>query len=122
MVKHSIPNSYRCNRSSVAIVSKNMKRYLDGLIGTYELSNVSLLREVLFPFDAADLNFGIYRILNFKRDQIKKLIEQDIREIVDQANCPKCWLSVFLSQRPRSSQSFGVLFSAPSACSARGFF
>lgn len=44
-----------------------------------------LLREVLFQFDCADLDFGIYRILNFKRDQINKFIEEDIKEIVDQA-------------------------------------
>jgi len=39
----------------------------------------------LFQFDAADLDFGIYRILNFKRDQINKFIQEDIGEIVDQA-------------------------------------
>jgi adenine-specific DNA-methyltransferase len=43
-----------------------------------------VLRE-LFQFDAADLDFGIYRILNCKRDHIHKFIEQDISEIVDQA-------------------------------------
>ena len=36
-----------------------------------------LLRE-LFQFDAQDLDFGIYRIMNFKRDAIEKFIEQDL--------------------------------------------
>ena len=38
----------------------------------------------LFQFEAADLDFGIYRIMNFKRKQIDKFIQQDIEEIVDQ--------------------------------------
>lgn len=37
------------------------------------------LLEEIFQFEAADLDFGIYRILNFKRDQINKFINfQDI--------------------------------------------
>ena len=51
----------------------------------YQAKFQELLREALFQFDAADLDFGIYRILNFKRDQISKFIEEDIKEIVDQA-------------------------------------
>jgi len=43
-----------------------------------------ILRE-LFQFDAEDLDFGIYKILNYKREHINKFIEQDISEIVDQA-------------------------------------
>jgi len=39
----------------------------------------------LFQFDAADLDFGIYRILNYKRDHIRKFIDEDIGGIVDQA-------------------------------------
>ncbi len=37
----------------------------------------SLLRE-LFKFDNQDLDFGIYRIMNFKRKEIEKFIEQDL--------------------------------------------
>ncbi len=37
----------------------------------------SLLRE-LFQFDNQDLDFGIYRIMNFKRKEIEKFIEQDL--------------------------------------------
>jgi adenine-specific DNA-methyltransferase len=44
----------------------------------------SLLRE-LFQFDYADLDFGIYRILNQKRDDIERFIEHDLLDAVDQA-------------------------------------
>ena len=37
-----------------------------------------LLRE-LFQFDCADLDFGIYRIMNYKRDVIEKFITQDLK-------------------------------------------
>ncbi|MCR4428656.1 MAG: site-specific DNA-methyltransferase [Caldiserica bacterium] len=39
----------------------------------------------LFQFDASDLDFGIYRILNYKRSQIEKFIQQDLKEKVDLA-------------------------------------
>jgi adenine-specific DNA-methyltransferase len=42
----------------------------------------SLLYE-LFQFEASDLDFGIYRILNYKRDQIEKFIKGDIKNIVE---------------------------------------
>jgi adenine-specific DNA-methyltransferase len=43
-----------------------------------------LLRE-LFQFDCADLDFGIYRIMNYKRDAIEKFIIQDLpRAIADE--------------------------------------
>jgi len=44
----------------------------------------TLLRE-LFQFDHADLDFGIYRILNEKRDEIERFIERDLLDAVDQA-------------------------------------
>jgi adenine-specific DNA-methyltransferase len=40
-----------------------------------------LLRE-LFQFDCADLDFGIYRIMNYKRDVIEKFISQDLPKAV----------------------------------------
>jgi adenine-specific DNA-methyltransferase len=43
----------------------------------------SLLRE-LFQFDHADLDFGIYRILNEKRDEIEHFIEHDLLDAVEQ--------------------------------------
>lgn len=39
----------------------------------------NLLRE-LFQFDHADLDFGIYRILNRKRDQIETFIQEELVE------------------------------------------
>ena len=43
------------------------------------------LLESLFQFDASDLDFGIYRILNFKRDQIRKFIQKDLKDKVEKA-------------------------------------
>ena len=43
------------------------------------------LLEEIFQFEAADLDFGIYRILNFKRDQIRKFIHEDLVDAVEQA-------------------------------------
>jgi adenine-specific DNA-methyltransferase len=45
-----------------------------------------LLRE-LFQFESEDLDFGIYRIMNFKKDQIAKFIDKDlVEEIAKQLN------------------------------------
>lgn len=41
-----------------------------------------LLKE-LFQFEASDLDFGIYRILNYKRDQIEKFINKDLVERIE---------------------------------------
>jgi adenine-specific DNA-methyltransferase len=41
-----------------------------------------LLRE-LFQFSSADLDFGIYRIMNFKRDAIEKFIKKDLPETIN---------------------------------------
>ncbi len=40
-----------------------------------------LLRE-LFQFDCADLDFGIYRIMNCRRDVIERFIAQDLPKSV----------------------------------------
>jgi len=42
-----------------------------------------LLRE-LFQFDCADLDFGIYRIMNYKRDVIEKFITRDLPKGIDE--------------------------------------
>jgi len=39
----------------------------------------------LFQFETSDLDFGIYRILNFKTEQIKKFIYKDILDKVESA-------------------------------------
>jgi len=44
----------------------------------------SLLRD-LFQFDHADLDFGIYRIMNHKRDEIQRFIERDLLQAVEEA-------------------------------------
>ena len=41
-----------------------------------------LLRE-LFQFGSADLDFGIYRVMNFRRDAIERFIQRDLIEAVD---------------------------------------
>jgi len=41
----------------------------------------ALLRE-LFQFDCADLDFGIYRIMNYKRDVIERFITKDLPQAV----------------------------------------
>lgn len=44
----------------------------------------SLLRE-LFQFDSADLDFGLYRIMNHKRSVVESFIERDRPKAVRQA-------------------------------------
>jgi len=43
-----------------------------------------LLRE-LFQFESSDLDFGIYRILNYKRKQIEEFIENKLTDIVEES-------------------------------------
>ena len=45
-------------------------------IGSRE--KVKALLKELFQFDVQDLDFGIYRIMNFKRKEIEKFIEEDL--------------------------------------------
>jgi adenine-specific DNA-methyltransferase len=40
-----------------------------------------LLRE-MFQFDSAELDFGIYRIMNYKRDVIEKFISEDLAKAI----------------------------------------
>jgi len=39
----------------------------------------------LFQFESSDLDFGIYRILNYKRDRIEKFIQEDLVNKVENA-------------------------------------
>ena len=43
------------------------------------------LLKKLFQAESADLDFGIYRILNFKRKQIEKFIDEDLKNKVESA-------------------------------------
>ena len=36
----------------------------------------------MFQFDCADLDFGIYRIMNYKRDVIENFIAQDLPKAI----------------------------------------
>ena len=51
-------------------------------------NNILKFQELLkepFEFESSDLDFGIYRILNYKRDKIKKFIEEDLKNKVENA-------------------------------------
>jgi len=48
----------------------------------YKLELQKLLRK-LFQFESADLDFGIYRIMNQKREVIEKFIQKDLIEEID---------------------------------------
>jgi len=37
----------------------------------------------LFQFETSNLDFGIYRILNYKRDRIEKFIQEDLKNKVE---------------------------------------
>lgn len=52
------------------------------MIKDYRPEVQGLLRK-LFQFDSEDLDFGIYRIMNYKHDEIRKFIEEDLINIID---------------------------------------
>ena len=52
-------------------------------VGPHLAKFQTLLRE-LFQFDCADLDFGIYRIMNHKRDTIEKFITQELPDSIDE--------------------------------------
>jgi len=39
----------------------------------------------LFQFEGSDLDFGIYRVLNYKRDSVEKFIQEDLKNKVETA-------------------------------------
>jgi adenine-specific DNA-methyltransferase len=39
----------------------------------------------VFQFESSDLDFGIYRILNYKRDEVEKFISQKLPQIIEDA-------------------------------------
>jgi hypothetical protein len=41
------------------------------------------LLKKLFQFDSAELDFGIYRIMNHKREVIERFIEKDLKTALD---------------------------------------
>ena len=42
------------------------------------LERLKDLLKTLFQFDAIELDFGIYRIMNYKRKEIEEFIEKDL--------------------------------------------
>ena len=49
----------------MASLTENQKKLMDKLTE-------------MFQFDQADLDFGIYRIMNYKRDEIRRFLENDL--------------------------------------------
>ena len=49
------------------------------------LQKLQKLLQQLFRADAADLNFGIYRIINYRRDQLQNFIDEELPTIVNDA-------------------------------------
>lgn len=49
------------------------------------LQKLQTLLQQLFRADAADLDFGIYRIINYRRDQIQDFIDEKLPTIVNKA-------------------------------------
>ena len=49
------------------------------------LQKLQELLQKLFRADAADLDFGIYRIINYRRDQLQNFIDEELPAIVQHA-------------------------------------
>jgi len=49
------------------------------------LDSLKTLLAELFQMDQADLDFGIYRIMNAKRDEITRFLERDLLPQVEEA-------------------------------------
>ena len=49
------------------------------------LQKLQNLLQQLFRADAADLDFGIYRIINYRRDQIQKFIDKELPSEINKA-------------------------------------
>lgn len=49
------------------------------------LQKLQTLLQQLFRADAADLDFGIYRIINYRRDQIQNFIDEELPALVQNA-------------------------------------
>jgi adenine-specific DNA-methyltransferase len=43
-----------------------------------------LLRDI-FQFESSDLDFGIYRILNYKQKEVEEFIDQKLPQIIEDA-------------------------------------
>lgn len=70
----------------------------------------SLLRQ-LFQYDCADLDFGLYRILREKREDIERFIEHDLLDAVEEG------LTQFRATARQQRQASATLFCAPTVLS-----
>jgi len=60
------------------------EKYIKGE-GMGNIQKFQDLLKKLFQFEGSDLDFGIYRILNYKRDRIEKFIREDLVNKVEEA-------------------------------------
>ena len=54
-------------------------------MATTNIGKLQMLLEELFQLDQADLDFGIYRIMNQKRDEVVRFLEKDLLPQVKEA-------------------------------------
>lgn len=52
------------------------------MVNNDKLTQMQAVLRNLFQFEESDLDFGIYRIINIKRNEIKKFIEEDLINII----------------------------------------
>lgn len=52
------------------------------MVNNDKLTQMQAVLRNLFQFEESDLDFGIYRIINIKRNEIKKFIEEDLISII----------------------------------------
>jgi adenine-specific DNA-methyltransferase len=57
----------------------------EGLVVATNFEKLQTLLEELFQLDQADLDFGIYRIMNQKRDEVVRFLEMDLLPQVKEA-------------------------------------
>ena len=71
----------------LALAEHNLKSSDNAIIKNMQTSRQKLqeLLQQLFRADNADLDFGIYRIINYRRDQIQNFIDEKLPAIVNDA-------------------------------------
>ena len=71
----------------LALVEHNLKSSDNATIKNMQTSQQKLqdLLQQLFRADNADLDFGIYRIINYRRDQIQNFINEKLLTIINTA-------------------------------------
>src|SRR6478672_6176355 len=72
----------------------------------------SLLAE-LFMFDQADLDFGIYRIMNAKRHEITRFLDEDLlpqvrQSLADLESCDRAEIETNLAKAIEQARELGV--------------